>query len=310
MKTAKKVWIIIAVCLIVLGAIIGAVSLAMMNFDFANLNTEKFIESEQLIDEDFNNIKIDVKTSDIKFMLSNDEKCRVICLDTDKTKHIVTVNNGTLLISVEDSRKWYDYIGISFGNTSLTVVLPQDSYAALNITADTSDIIIPKDFTFDSIDIKGSTGDINCKSSVTNDLKITLSTGETRLENITVGNIELKASTGDTYLTNVNCNSLSSSADTGYIKLQNVDAGKNLSITRSTGDVKFEQCDADDISIKTDTGDVEGSLRTSKIFVCKTDTGSISVPDTTEGGKCEIITDTGDITISVKKNMTSGYYIR
>ena len=49
MKTAKKVWIIVAVCLIVSGTIIGALSLAKVNYDFVNLSTENFISNEHNI---------------------------------------------------------------------------------------------------------------------------------------------------------------------------------------------------------------------------------------------------------------------
>ena len=73
-----------------------------------------------------------------------------------------------------------------------------------------------------------------------------------------------------------------------------------FSIERSTGDVRFTDCDAAEICVKTDTGDVTGSLLSDKVFITNTDTGSVNVPETISGGKCEIITDTGDIKITIK----------
>ena len=93
----------------------------------------------------------------------------------------------------------------------------------------------------------------------------------------------------------------SSSGDTGDILLSHVIATERLSIERGTGDVKVESCDAAEIFIETDTGDVTGTLLSDKVFVVETDTGRIDVPKTSNGGRCEIITDTGDILIKTEQ---------
>ena len=77
-------------------------------------------------------------------------------------------------------------------------------------------------------------------------------------------------------------------------------ASENFSVKRSTGNVKFNDCDAAEIYVKTDTGDVTGSLLSDKVFIANSDTGRIDVPKTVTGGRCEIDTDTGDIRITVK----------
>ena len=77
-------------------------------------------------------------------------------------------------------------------------------------------------------------------------------------------------------------------------------ATERFSIERSTGDVQLNGCDADEIYVKTDTGDVSGNLLTEKVFFAETDTGDIDVPRTNAGGRCEIITDTGDIRIQIQ----------
>ena len=98
---------------------------------------------------------------------------------------------------------------------------------------------------------------------------------------------------------NVTAKHLTSSGSTGEVNFNNVKIDEKLSVNRSTGDILFTDSDAGEIFIKTDTGDVRGSLISNKIFITSTDTGSVSVPKTTSGGKCEIITDTGDIKLSV-----------
>ena len=84
--------------------------------------------------------------------------------------------------------------------------------------------------------------------------------------------------------------------------MKNVIASEKFSIQRDTGDVSFESCDAGEIFVKTDTGKISGTLRSEKDFSsCRSDTGSVRVPATVSGGKCELISDTGNIRIEVLK---------
>ena len=96
------------------------------------------------------------------------------------------------------------------------------------------------------------------------------------------------------------CPNLMTTGNTGDITLKNTVASNSFSITRSTGDVNFENCDAGEITVQTSTGDVSGTLLTEKIFISRSSTGSIHVPDTVTGGKCQITTSTGNIDIRLK----------
>ena len=77
-------------------------------------------------------------------------------------------------------------------------------------------------------------------------------------------------------------------------------ASDKLSVDVTTGDVELNACDGGEIFIKTTTGDVLGSLLTGKDFHADTTTGNVEVPRNSSGGKCEIITVTGDIVITVE----------
>ena len=58
------------------------------------------------------------------------------------------------------------------------------------------------------------------------------------------------------------CPNLMTTGNTGDITLKNTVASNSFSITRSTGDVNFENCDAEEITVQTSTGDVSGTLLT------------------------------------------------
>ena len=119
-----------------------------------------------------------------------------------------------------------------------------------------------------------------------------------KLSNISASEVYLKVTTGDVKITNLACESFRSEGSTGKIEMTRLISSGNLTIERSTGDTKFEACDAKEIYVETSTGDVRGSFISEKIIFTKTHTGNIDVPHSTTGGKCEIKTDTGNIKIT------------
>lgn len=318
MKKGAKIWLFIASFLVLIGLVFTFV-MANLNWDFTKVSTVKFQTKEYEIDKNFSNLAITTDTADIIFALSDDGICRVECFEGRKEPHLVKVENDTLNITLINNRAWYDYIGISFSSPKITLYLPKANYADLNIKADTSDVFVPKDFSFKNADISVSTGDVNYLSKAENLVKIKTSTGNIRLENMAVGSLDLSTSTGNinlshidckkdarfsvstgnVALTNLLCDNLYSFGSTGNIALRNVTATGSLTIERSTGDVSFDSSDAVKIFVKTDTGNVLGHLLSEKVFIVKTDTGKVSVPSTDSGGRCEITTDTGNIKITL-----------
>ncbi len=319
MSKTTKIWLIAAVFAITLGIIIFGGAMTMLRWDFTKLSTNNYETKSYEITEDLNAISVTTDTADITFVSSKNNKCSVECYEQTNLTHSVKVKDGTLIVEVVDSRKWYEYIGINFGSPQITVYLPQGEYGALSVKSDTGNVEIPNAFKFKSIDVSVSTGDVKCYSSATETIKIAATTGKISVADISVGLLDLSVSTGNvtasgvtcngdvkvgvstgkTYLTDIVCQSVISSGSTGDILLKNVIATEKFSIERSTGDVKFDGSDAAEIFAETDTGNVTGTLLSAKVFIVKTDTGKKQVPDTVTGGRCEITTDTGNVNIKV-----------
>lgn len=320
MKTKTNGWLIIAAALIMIGILGFFVIMSIAGWDFAALGNAKYKTDTIATKKDFRNISIDSDTEDITFLSSADGQCRIEFFEHEKVTPVVSVQDGTLSIGVDDTRKWYESLSLFFSTPKITVYLPQDEYDSLAVENDTGDIIIPGEFTFGSISIKAGTGNVGCNASSTGPVRIKTGTGHININNISAGDLDLSVSTGKiearsvtcegtvgvsvstgkTLLKDVSCSSLLSEGSTGDITLENVTASEKIEITRSTGDVKFDQCDAGEISVKTDTGDVTGSLLSEKIFITESNTGRIDVPETVNGGKCKIRTNTGKIIITTK----------
>lgn len=310
----------IITALVVVGLIIFIAVMHQYQWDFTKLSTGNYETNTYTVKEQFHNISVNTDTADVTFMLSQDKICTVECYEDPKSKHSVAVQGDTLAINLVEQKAWYDYIGIDFDSPKIKISLPQTYYNALEVKESTGDVQIPKEFTFQDVDIRLSTGHVAFYADADRQVKIRTSTGSIRVENASVGALDLTASTGGitvsdtmcagdahlevstgkTLLDTFSCKNLSSEGDTGDISLSNVAVAEEIEIERSTGDVQFDGVDAGEIFVETDTGDVTGTLLSEKVFLIETDTGRVDVPKSITGGRCEISTDTGDIRLEIQ----------
>lgn len=325
MKREKrtKEWLTCAAVLLILGALLFAAVMTAYRWDFTRLGTGHFVTNTYEIAEDFSSIRLDVETSDIILKAQSGTVCKVVCHEPENRSHSVGVKNDTLTVLAADNRerKWYDYIGIGFDSPKITVYLPKTEYSKLVITGSTGDVEIPKELSFDSIDVSLSTGDVGLFAASAGEVTVKTSTGDilasgTEAEEMTLcattgdvtvlavtctGNLAADVTTGEVTVTDTVCRKFSSCGSTGDLSLQNVCAETRLCAERKTGDVILNTSDAEQISVKTTTGDVTGSLLSEKVFITETSAGSVDVPKNASGGKCEISTTTGDIRIVLAK---------
>ena len=198
MKKSVKVAILIASILCFVGVITCAVGLFGMEFDFSKLNTQPIVTNTHDVTEDFQKIAVQTETADVIFAVSEDDSCHVVCRETEKVKHTVTVEGNALVIKAVDSRHWYDHIGFFFGEISVTIYLPRYQYEAISIETDTGDVEMPGDFKFGETEIETDTGDVIWKANVFGNLEIGTDTGDITLEKIAVTKtLKITSNTGD-----------------------------------------------------------------------------------------------------------------
>ena len=251
------------------------------------------------VEEGFSNISINVSESNIVFLPSDDGKCRVESQEYNKLKHSVTVVGDTLKIEEDDSRRFYEKF-FGSGSFSATVYLPLGTYKSLVINGSTGDISIDGGFSFETINIDASTGNVSCSASASSEMKITLSTGDITVSDFNGGSVCLEVSTGKINASNISCSNFRSNGTTGSATLNGVVATESINVSSTTGDVSLNSCDGAEIFIGCTTGDVNCSLLTDKIVYANATTGNINVPKCYEGGKCEIETTTGNINVSIE----------
>ena len=297
-KTAK-VWLIVAVALVFLGSIFFVGVMSMSKWDFKKLSTVEYVTITYETNEDFNNIFLDTMTADIEFVISDNTKTVVECYDNKYVTHSVAVEDGVFKVKSIDNRKWYQHIGINMDSPKITVKLPKTDYASLIVNSTTSDVTIGEKFKFEKTEVLITTGDIKFEASVTDNIKLKTTTGDILLQNATAQEVDIKVTTGDVVLKNTQCRNLIINGTTGEARLTNVIAKEKIYVKRGSGDITLNDCDAKELSLNTTTGDITGSLLSDKVFTVKSTTGDINVPNTTNGGKCEINVTTGEVDIKL-----------
>ena len=318
MNTRKK-WIIAAVILLGAGIITCGIVFAAAGFDLTKLSNANYQTSTYEISEPFRSISILADTDDIVLAPSEDGKCTVVCLEEENRPYEVLVKDDTLTINSYDSKNWLDYSFFAFQSPCVTVYLPADEYEVLFIGTSTGSVDLPEELLFKDVLVNLSTGSADCRSSAKNNMEITASTGDIKVEGSSAeqmklsvstgtirvnsvsceGTIDANVTTGGAILENVTCGSVQSTGSTGDLYMKDTTASGEFRLERSTGDIRFENSDAGTITAKTSTGDVTGTLCSDKVFIINTSTGSVKVPASTQGGKCEISTGTGDIHIEI-----------
>lgn len=319
MTKRTKAWLVAGLLLILAGAALCAAALAAQHWDLNALFPSELETRSVELREEFHSIAVTAETEQLRLLPGEDGGCRVVFEEREGQRHSARIEDGTLRIEGRDTRRWYERIGVTVGTPTITVYLPAGAYTELQIEEDTGDVSIPADFSFAEIRVSCGTGDVDCRASASGQIVIGTDTGDIRLEGVTAGamdlsthtghvelstaecrgNLGLTVTTGKAELRQVACKSLFSGGDTGDLRMEDLIARERIEIRRSTGDVRFERCDAMELLITTDTGDVTGTLLTEKVFLVRSDTGRIKVPETVSGGTCKIETETGDISVSI-----------
>ena len=280
MKEISQKLLIAATVLTVLGIVIIAAVYAASGFDIKKFETVKFETTTYNINEDFKYISIYADIEDVDIVVSDDDRCRIVCYNQEGLTYPVEVKNNELSIGRIIDRPWYDLFEVSFEMPKMTVYLPKGEYDLLEISASTGDISIPDDFSFKKVMIEVSTSNVEFFSPISDTVYIETSTGNVTACGIKPNKFDVRTSTGK-------------------VSLKDVVADTRLSVRTSTGNVSLDMCDAGEISLETSTGNISGTLRSDKLFDVYSSTGKVSVPRTISGDTCHIRTSTGNINIEI-----------
>ena len=273
------------------------------------------------IDGIFRDIDIDSRAEDLTILHADDGVCKAVFYGSDRQKHEVRVENGTLFIRITEEGKWYDRIAFfSSQKTGIELYLSQTQYSSLQIKSSTGDIEVTERVSFEDVDIAVGTGDIRSRASVSGKASVKTGTGDITLEDMSAGavsivtasgdtdmrsvessgDIKIKSASGDICMEEVRGRNVDITTASGELDLLGVIAEEQLEAGSVSGDTSLRRCDASELSIKSTSGDISGTLLSEKKFDAKSRIGDVDVPVASAGGICMIRTVSGDIRMRVK----------
>lgn len=334
MKTSTKRTLMAAVICILAGLLVLFCTAVSVGFDLRKINTVTFDKKTTAVTERFDSMKISGFDSNVTFVLSDNDETTVTSFDSDGITTDITVKNGTLLITREDNRPWYEHISISFssGNDGITISLPEKEYKTLNVTTLSGDITLPDGLCAERIRLESTSGSLRCQADIiegsqpgseddgeeTFNLWLKTVSGDVTVHNAITPLLKIDTTSGDIsvsggyieYSAKIESTSgeielsemsgamgIAVNTTSGEIELENLKATR-LYLRSVSGDIGFEDCDAAEIEIKTNSGDVDGAFLTGKIYNPSTKSGNVRVPASDpEGGTCTVTTTSGNITI-------------
>lgn len=302
MRKGMKITIVVALLCILSGIVVCCGALAAIGSDFSLLNTMKFETNAYEITDSFANIRVDAAEGDIRLLPTQDGTCKVVCSESDKISHTVTVKDNTLTIIRTDTRKWYERIGIYFGGDremALTVYVPEQEYENLKLTTVSGGISVPAAFTFTQAELHSTSGDIVFGARSVGTLKAETTSGDIQLSAATADSISVSSVSGEIEASDITAASLSAASTSGEVELKSVVVTNELSAETVSGEIELEGCDAQTLRLKSVSGNIFGTLLTGKQFTTHTTSGNVNVPASTAQGKCDITTTSGNIRIKL-----------
>ncbi len=270
MKNKKGIiTLIIILTIIMVILLIFFVSLFQNDFKFKGFKMGSQISNELILDktyeEDFNNIVIDAKVSEI-FVKESDTNYIKAIVYGEKDYIDIKTNLDTLNIKMND-RSCYGFCFMQ-KSAKIEIYLPKEFRGNIEIKNDYGDISIAE-FLNAQMTIIEDCGDVTILDG--NIVKVDNNYGNTKIENANV--LTINEDCGDVYITNVNDVTVKNSYgdiiieevnnylylenDCGDIELNNLNLKKNSYIKDDYGDIKIGNTNELFIDAKTDLGKVK-----------------------------------------------------
>ena len=271
------------------------------------------------VTDPFDRIQVREECGHVRFVLTDGGPCRVECVRWAGVKHTVGIEDGALSITAEDTRRWYQRIGVWISQVSTTVYLPCEEYDFLTVSTASGDVDLPAGLTLGEADISTASGDILWKAQVLGSLSVQSTSGKIQLEDTQAeslsahsvsgdislcrleadGPLRIETASGKILLEDTRGDTLSVTTASGNVFLSRTQVQGLASLRTASGAIRLEEADAESLEIRSVSGDVEGTLLSGKRFYVSTVTGDVDVPSS-QGGPCRVETTSGSVRLAVE----------
>lgn len=314
MKKSKKIALWIAAGSMLLGGLLIFLSLSLLDFDLRKLNTFHVTVQTYPVDESFRNLSILADDCDVKFCITEEGTCRVVCPESEKVTHEVTVENNTLTVKRTDDRTWYEQFGFSWDNVPITVFLTETEYDSLYVQSVSGNISVSDSFIVTDAELLSTSGDISCSATILETLSMESVSGDLNLQHGSSEEALLRTVSGEIEVEDSVAGALTIGSTSGEIDLSHVLVDGHMEIETTSGELTLQNSDAATLKLTSISGNIYAGLQTAKYVTADTTSGDLILPEAmvpdAAAGSCEVTTTSGNIEIRFHENNTSGIQFR
>jgi DUF4097 and DUF4098 domain-containing protein YvlB len=268
MESNKKIIMLVAGGLIIIGLVIALLALVLVGFNWnsfnANLPDEQKSYSYDLAS--VSSLTVSELDADVIIVGTDQDKINIACYENKKDAYTIQQQaNGNLSIKRSLYKHWYEYIGFNFPNQkrTLTVSVPRKFTGEVDASTMSGNLDLTGFESLNGVSTNTASGQITLKNLITtNHIKASTMSGNLNLANLRAGkDMELGTSSGEIEFSNGKiAGNLSISSLSGNIELADTSINGDGSFKNSSGKVNFNRLAANNVSISTLSGDVRGSI--------------------------------------------------
>ena len=322
MKKSTKIWLIIALVLIVSGWMIGFLCLKSVGYDWNAFRlNDRMIEKSQGIDPEFLDLDIEIHSADLKIMATDDAAASITTKLENGTTFSCNVENGELIIRSEPdvNKEWFERMWCT-EEESITLYLPNKVYGSLCIQNQSADIVMQDQLTWNEAQIETVSGDIEThanvlQSTVLNttsgnaqlsgnygNLSVTTNSGDVSCQTCTCGPLSVLTNSGEISLNKCTSDNIVIISDSGDLFLMNTNSKDGIRVSAKSADVFVSYCSAGSMKIDTFSGDVLGVTDQDWKYTVQTSSGSVLTPQSAGDRPCIVTTNSGDVEFQKTEN--------
>lgn len=309
MQSNKKIIMLVAGGLIIIGLVIAMLAFALVGFNWNSFNSS-LPDEEKIYSYDLANVSsltVSELDADVIIVGTDEDKIKIACYENKKDAYAIEQQaNGNLNIKRSLSKHWYEYIGFNISNQkrTLTVSVPRKFTGEVEASTMSGNLDLTGFDSLNAVSTSTASGQITLKNLIATDhIKASTMSGNLDLANLHAGkDMELGTSSGETQLSNGKIDgNLSISSLSGNIDLVDTSINGDGSFKNSSGRVTFSRLAANNVSISTLSGDVQGSILGDPAnyrITADSLSGNIEIPDSGNGKNAvDISTSSGNIEI-------------
>ncbi|WP_373483340.1 DUF4097 family beta strand repeat-containing protein [Acetobacterium sp.] len=310
MQSIKKIIMLVAGGLIILGFVIALLAFALAGFNWNSFNTS-LPDEETSYSYDLASVSgltVSDLDADVIIVGTDADIIKITCYENEKDAYTIQLQaNGNLNIERFLYKHWYEYFGFNISNKkrTLTVAVPKKFAGEVEAATMSGNLNLTDFDGLAAVSSSTASGQITLKNVMaTNHISASTLSGNLDLDNLRAGkDLEIGTSSGEIQLSNGKIDgNMSISSLSSNIDLVDTSINGDGSIGNSSGDVSFDKLTANNLSISTLSGDVLGSILgdpANYTITANSLSGKINIPNSGNGKNTfEISTSSGNIDIS------------